>query len=212
MNYKYLYEHCIIGSHSPLIYHKLKKTKNVPYIDKYHPKPPPLKHPDEERGSATSKDALLDNDASNSNSSVTPDMQDARVDCYATDNDVSDKKFSECSHLSCSSTSVESVDRTIMKKSIDNPEDRFQCNDPQFSNCRIVRKKNIKRNKRRKSLDKRKSSVDDKFSSLVELDLDWLFEDDNHCLQHKKGKKSEFEKVLCYWLVSDVFLICEHLN
>lgn len=162
----------------------------MPYSDKYNPKPPPLKQPDEERSSATSKDALLDNDASNSNSSVTPDMQDARVDCYATDNDVSDKKSSECSHLSCSSTSVESVERTITKKSKDISEDRFECNDPQFSICRIVRKKNIKRNKRRKSLDKRKSSVDEKFSSLVELDLDWLFEDENHCLQHRKGMSS----------------------
>lgn len=160
----------------------------MPYSDKYHPKSPPRKHRDEEQSSATSKDALLDNDASNSNSSVTPDMQDARVDCYATDNDVSDKKSSECSHLSCSSTSVESVERSILKTYKENSEGRFECNAPQISNCRIVRKKIIKRNKRRKSLDKRKPTVDEKFSSLVELDLDWLFEDENHYLQHRKGK------------------------
>lgn len=160
----------------------------MPYTDKYHPKPPPLQQPDEEQSSATSKDALLDNDASNSNSSVTPDMQDARGDLYATDNDISDKKSSECSHLSCSSTSVESVERSASKKYKENASNRFENNDPQFSNCRIVRKKNIKRNKRRKSLDKRKSSVDEKFSSLVELDLDWLFENENHCIQHRKGK------------------------
>lgn len=160
----------------------------MPYTDKYHPKPPPLQQPDEEQSSATSKDALLDNDASNSNSSVTPDMQDARVDCYATDIDISDKKSSECSHLSCSSTSEESIEKSAGKKYKENANNRFESSDPQFSNCRIVRKKNIKRNKRRKSLDKRKSSVDEKFSSLVELDLDWLFENENHCIQHRKGK------------------------
>lgn len=159
----------------------------MPYTDKYHPKPPPIRHPDEERISATSKDALLDNDVSNSNSSVTPDMQDARVDCYATDNDLSDKKSSECSHLSSSSTSVESVDRSVNKRSQEHSDNKFESNDQQFPNCRIVRKKNIKRNKRKKSLEKRKPSVDEKFSSLMELDLDWLFEDENHCLQHRKG-------------------------
>lgn len=158
----------------------------MPYADKYS-KQTSLKQPDEEQSSATSKDALLENDASNSNSSVTPDMQDARIDCYATDNDISEKKSSECSHFSCSSTSVESVERSVPKKFKGNADNSFESNDSQFSNCRIVRKKNIKRNKRRKSLDKRKPIVDEKFSSLVELDLDWLFEDENHYLQHKKG-------------------------
>lgn len=54
----------------------------MPYSDKYLPKRSPPKLLDEERTSATSKDALLDND--NSNSSATPDMQDARGDCYGT--------------------------------------------------------------------------------------------------------------------------------
>lgn len=161
----------------------------MPYTDKYHPKPPALQQPDEEQSSTTSKEALLDNDASNSNSSVTPDMQDARADCYVTDNDGSDKKSSECSPLSCSSTSVESLDKTFTRRLKEHADSRrYESGDQQFSNCRIVRKKNIKRNKRRKSLDKRKSSIDEKFSSLVELDLDWLFENENHCLQHRKGR------------------------
>ena len=57
---------------------------------------------DPERTSATSKDALLDND--NSNSSATPEMQDARME-FATDNEGSDKKSDD----SCcgSNTSME---------------------------------------------------------------------------------------------------------
>lgn len=165
---------------------------------------PPPKLLDGERASATSKDALLDND--NSNSSATPDMQDARADCYATDNDVSDKKLSECSNLSCSNTSVECeaneklADR-LRRGAKGRPEEfgpdgTYRARDGEVydggteaGNGAIRRKRNVKRNKRRKYGDKGKEAEvsGGNFSSLVELDLDWLFRDDNHRLQHRKG-------------------------
>lgn len=202
------------GSHSPLIYIKLKKLKNVPYDEKYQAKMPP-KLVDEERTSATSKDALLDND--NSNSSATPDMQDARVDCYGTDNDISDKKLSECSNLSCSNTSVECEERTSERRIRSNVklkrsdkcgktklgtddyrmEGTYRMCDSEVydggtdaNNGGIMRKRNIKKNKRRKYNDKNKDPKGSgNFSSLVELDLDWLFDDENHRLQHRKGRQ-----------------------
>lgn len=65
-----------------------------------------LKSDDIERTSATSKDALIDNN-DNSNSSITPEMQDARMELYATDND-SDKKLSDSNVSGESSDSVDS--------------------------------------------------------------------------------------------------------
>ncbi|CAH1958080.1 unnamed protein product [Acanthoscelides obtectus] len=188
------------GSHSPLLYIKLKKLKNVPYNEKHQSKPSP-KLADEERTSATSKDALLDND--NSNSSITADMQDAHGDCYNTDNDVSDKKLSECSNLSCSNTSVECEERAIEKRTKTRPKhsekltrikhsdepdyklcESVQPEKPESNECTIVRKRNIRRNRRRRG-NARKAGDGGNFSSLAELDLDWLFEE-NHGLQHRK--------------------------
>lgn len=63
-----------------------------------------LKSDDVERTSATSKDALIDNNE-NSNSSATPEMQDARMELYGTDND-SDKKLSDSNVSGGSSDSV----------------------------------------------------------------------------------------------------------
>lgn len=74
------------GSNSPLFYITVK-TKHVPY-EKSHAK----LQDKEER--TTSKDALLDND--NSNSSATPEMHEARTGCYGTDNEFCDKKSSKC--------------------------------------------------------------------------------------------------------------------
>ncbi|KAJ8972889.1 hypothetical protein NQ317_008510 [Molorchus minor] len=196
------------GSQSPLLYIKLKKPKNVPYSGKYQAKMPP-KLMDEERASATSKDALLDNE--NSNSSVTLDMQDTKADCYGTDND-SDKKLSECSNLSCSNTSVECDERTserqgkngvkakqgdISRSKIGNSDFKVDseykiCDNEKYDNrCDIndngiMRKRNIKRNKKKKGIDKSKTVECGNFSSLVELDLDWLFDDENNRLQHRK--------------------------
>lgn len=58
-----------------------------------------------DRTSANSKEALLENE--NSNSSETPEMQDAQLDCYATDNEYSDEKHSECSL--CADTNNEEI-------------------------------------------------------------------------------------------------------
>lgn len=65
-----------------------------------------------ERTSANSKEALLENE--NSNSSATPEMQDAQLDCYATDNEYSDKKYSECSLCTDSNTSLDK-DETVIE-------------------------------------------------------------------------------------------------
>jgi hypothetical protein len=131
------------GSNSPLFYITVKTmTRNVPY-DKSHPKI--QEKCGEERTSATSKDALLDND--NSNSSATPEMHDARTDCYGTDNECSDKKL---------------------------------MNEPN-----VFRKRNAKKRKRKLS-DSVKMVDTDNCTSLVELDLDWLFDDEKQHLQHRK--------------------------
>jgi len=88
------------GSHSPLLYIKMKKLKNVPYSIDKHPKSQKSFEENSERNSATSKDALIDPEQSNS--SITETAQDVQAE-YATDNDISDKKLSECSNLSCTS-------------------------------------------------------------------------------------------------------------
>ncbi|XP_063915633.1 pecanex-like protein 1 isoform X1 [Zophobas morio] len=131
------------GSNSPLFYITVKTmTRNVPY-DKSHPKIE--EKCGEERTSATSKDALLDND--NSNSSATPEMHDARTDCYGTDNECSDKKL---------------------------------MNEPN-----VFRKRNVKKNRKRKLGEAVKMGDAENCTSLVELDLDWLFDDENHRNQHR---------------------------
>lgn len=211
------------GSNSPLIYIKLKKLpKHVPYSNNNSniEKQTQTKLLDDERNSATSKDALLDND--NSNSSATPEMHDARTDCYGTDNEVSDKKLSECSNLSCSNTSVECDERIVEQRkhysrrnsnhsrggkwneaggnaSVDGEKfavvgDYKLCDiEPSVNVSGIVRKRNIKRNKKRKlsTNEVNKSLKSDNCSSLVELDLDWLFDDDSNRLPHRKGEERD---------------------
>lgn len=57
-----------------------------------------------EHSATAAKEVLIDPE--NSNSSITETAQDIQGDAqvdYATDNDLSDKKLSECSNLSCSS-------------------------------------------------------------------------------------------------------------
>ncbi|XP_064214797.1 pecanex-like protein 1 isoform X2 [Tribolium castaneum] len=194
------------GSNSPLFYITVKTmTKNVPY-EKTHPKIE--EKCSEERTSATSKDALLDND--NSNSSATPEMHDARTDCYGTDNECSDKKLSECSNLSCSNTSVECDERSpkipncpfsvrklchvlgddfrVFRDQVRDNNVRvvYAKNDVLVNEPHIFRKRNVKRNRRRKSGEGAKTVEKDNCTSLVELDLDWLFDDENQHNQHKK--------------------------
>lgn len=160
---------------------------------------------DVDRTSATSKDALLDNE--NSNSSATPEMHDARTDCFATDNECSDKKLSECSNISGSNSSVDceemkagSIRRssTVRLKPIDkngeeNTEGGFveAKNDILVHDYRLVgtvrKRGGSKKGRKRKNNDSSKLK-DVNFSSLVELDLDWLFDDENEHLKYHKGK------------------------
>lgn len=165
-----------------------------------------------DRSSATSKDALLDNE--NSNSSATPEMQDARTDCFATDNESSDKKLSsECSNLSYSNSSIDLCENTeqisgqIRRSSTvklrqnvadDNcmdikylPEDNYAdtkndilVTDSATNTTSKLKRKMAKRNKRRR---KKEADVGN-CSSLIELDLDWLFDDENEHLKYSKGK------------------------
>lgn len=169
-----------------------------------------------DRSSATSKDALLDND--NSNSSATPEMQDARTDCFATDNECSDKKLSECSNLSYSNSSIEydNVDHSQLRRSstikLKQPDsntsgcvevkhlDDIQCDDNYVetknevlvAECSAgpstgaIKRKLCKKNRRRKVNKKEKDVAN--CSSLIELDLDWLFDDENEHLKYTKGE------------------------
>lgn len=204
------YEENNQGSRSPLLFRldDLSVMKmSVPYTEKEFvklrerfPSKDKCYKNDEERTSATSKDALLDND--NSNSSATPEMQDARTDCCATDNE---KKYCNCSNLSCSNTSVECdeiIEKPKLKRNSGRVIDkrgggsgdmqlRQDCDEiivlPQHSEMKGCIKRSGRRNRKRKSSGSMKS-VDGNCSSLVELDLDWLFDDENERLKHGKGE------------------------
>lgn len=165
---------------------------------------------DVDRTSATSKDALLDND--NSNSSATPEMQDARTDCFATDNECSDKKLSECSNLSYSNSSMEceNAEKSNMRRSSTiklRPCDKECAEIAKFfddlnENVHVeakneaaiaenketgaVRKKTNRKNRKKKNKSKETGNC----SSLLELDLDWLFDDENDHLKYSKGSFS----------------------
>lgn len=217
------YEENHQGSGSPLLltlkHFNVKKVLTIPHKDVYNPKMCCevyyCKNDDHERTSATSKDALLDND--NSNSSATPEMQDARTD-FATDNDVSDKKSSECSNLSCSNTSVECDEVPLQRVSNmrsftvklkpSNEDDDNSCLDDnkfldedgvdaeyadvineclmvEFKETGTVRKRAAAKGKKKKPV---RTKGMNNCSSFLELDLDWLFDDENEHLRHCKGK------------------------
>lgn len=136
-------------------------------------------------------------------------MQDVRTDCYIIDNDNSVKKLCECSNLSCSNTSVECEDilekRTNLRRGLamkikpnrrrrEHLEMHLNVYDDDGSNeasggveKESVTKGSGRRNRKRKLSDSLKSVEAANCSSLVELDLDWLFDDENERLQHCKG-------------------------
>lgn len=192
------YEENNQGSRSPLLFrldHMNLMKMPVPYTEKEFVKMRKSYKNDEERTSATSKDALLDND--NSNSSVTPEMHDARTDCCITDNENGGKKFCDCSNLSCSNTSVECEDvpktkrNTVTRRCGDGDlQTRQECDEiivlPQQVEVKGCVKRADRRNRKRRCSGSLKS-VDGNCSSLVELDLDWLFDDENERLKHNKG-------------------------
>ncbi|XP_057670879.1 pecanex-like protein 1 isoform X2 [Diorhabda carinulata] len=148
------------GSHSPLMYIKQKKLKSVPYEDKYQQ---PIKILSattilNTKECNNSKDKLIENN-DNSNSSTTPDMQDARTDFYNTDNEISDKNLSfSNSSMECEDNRAGSICPGTEEK-IDKPVRRK----PQKI-CRIVkpgeddppvvvRKKKIAKTRRRAMSD-----------------------------------------------------------
>uniref|UniRef100_A0A1Y1JUR7 Pecanex-like protein n=2 Tax=Photinus pyralis TaxID=7054 RepID=A0A1Y1JUR7_PHOPY len=179
------------------------------------------KSDDIDRTSATSKDALLDNN-DNSNSSATPEMQDARTDCYATDNECSDKKLSD-SNTSESSTSVECEESVLEKgdmsrsstvklkssdKEIDNPyldckkflddidlteskylETKNEVLVTNFDEITNSVKRRNRRNRKRKCSSCGKPEDGGTRSSLVELDLDLLFDDENDHISRRSMER-----------------------
>lgn len=158
------YEENNQGSRSPLLF-RLDLMKAVRF--------PPNGSCQDERTSATSKDALLENDNS------------SRPNCCGNDEN-SEKKCCNCSTLSCSSASVECEERPPRSKhegSVAVPRNS------DLKGCR-GRRNAARRNRKRKSSGSMKS-VDGNCSSLVELDLDWLFDDENERLKHSKGKDVE---------------------
>ncbi|CAG9819558.1 unnamed protein product [Phaedon cochleariae] len=180
------------GSHSPLLYSKPSKRTAVPYPPGGpDPKGRPLDRsaPPTDQPLATSKDHLLDDADENSNSSATPDMQDARGDIYSTDDDVSERNLSLRS-----STSVEASEdkREGEGEGSKRREVRGEEEEDTSGECgaMLLRKRNIKKNRRKGKVDKSKKETECRrqgnFSSLVELDLDWLFEDEGHRLKHRK--------------------------
>lgn len=200
------YEENNQGSRSPLLFrldHMNLMKMPVPYAEKEFVKMrKSYKNNDEERTSATSKDALLDHD--HSYSSVTPEMQDTRTDCCATDNENGgSKNFCNCSNLSCSNTSVECEQEVLEKQktkrrsSVLRQTRQQECDEiivvphQQHSeglvNKGCVMKRSDRRNRKRKSSGSVKSVDGNNCSSLVELDLDWLFDDENERLKHSKG-------------------------
>ncbi|XP_074039325.1 pecanex isoform X2 [Leptinotarsa decemlineata] len=202
------------GNHSPLIYMKLNKMKSVPYptsatnvkyqhhlpktpIEKQLMMPYPLHISQDDQERTNSKDHLIDHEefnslskffpfSNNSNSSATPDMHDARAEFYITDNDVSDR------NLSCSNTSMECEEKSTEKRLSDKKRQmRKHGEEVEERGPMIIRKKQVKKNRRRGKGERSKVIGEEcrrqgNFSSLMELDLDWLFEDEGHHLQHRK--------------------------
>lgn len=192
------------GSRSPLLFHlELENgeiirlpSKEVLRIDETWQPRKRYKRNDE-RTSATSKDALLDND--NSNSSATPEMQDARSDFFES----GDAKLCQCANSSYSNTSVECediLDRVEVRRSKDKRSGRLAAGSDLVEGeaCSVV-KRTGKKNRKRKSSGSVKSMEAGNCSSLVELDLDWLFDDENERPQNRRGKHPNF--LLAKWMV-----------
>lgn len=198
------YEENQPGSGSPLLFRldqmNLAKVPTTSYSEgRKRTKDKSYKN-DEERTSATSKDALLDNE--NSNSSVTPEL---RTDCCE------NNKICNCSNLSLSNTSVD-CEETMLEKSKSKQRnaavkdvggrgggggdgERVQeeydgvivvSEYNPFKNC--AKRGGDRTNRKRKSSGSMKSVDGGNCSSLVGLDLDWLFDDENERLKHSKGE------------------------
>lgn len=140
-----------------------------------------------ERTSANSKEALLENE--NSNSSATPEMQDAQLDCYATDNEFSDKKYSECSLCTDSNTSLDK-DETIVEKCDLSRSSTVKLKPLTLDKNVVLLKDSDKDNKSSSEIVKRRTGVSRRQKSSAAsakaleepgncsslMGLDWLFE------------------------------------
>ncbi|KAH1026647.1 pecanex-like protein 1 isoform X2 [Dendroctonus ponderosae] len=226
------------GSHSPLIYEKFGTQKKVPYAI--------AAKTTVEHEAASAKNIWTDLEHSNSSVTEESPAQDAQTSAEcATDNDLSDKKLSECSNLSCCSDDfqesmkqkmaeltlsdfgeeegavggeIEALPKkTGMTKRESTVHDCGLDRDPSASNLQcqhtparsIVRKKNVKKYKRRKSDTTAPRSGNS--SSLAHLDLDWLFEEDaasgSNRLSHRKEplkKDNEWSSTTTVSLEQDV--------
>lgn len=227
------------GSNSPLIYEKFGAQKKVPYAIAVKAAV--------EHEAASAKNIWRTLAHSNSSVSEESPAQDAQTSAEcATDNDLSEKKLSECSNLSCCSDDFqESMKQKMAELALSDFGDEegavcleiktlppttclakretiphgegfsllfstpiilscfpftsdcclhkdanardFQCQHTPAQS--IVRKKNVKKYKRRKSDTPTPRSGNS--SSLAHLDLDWLFEEDSasgsNRLTHRKG-------------------------
>lgn len=131
-----------------------------------------------------SEDRLIE-DNDNSNSSSTFDMQDIRTD-FSNRDDTSDKNLS----FSNSSTEgVEKIEPCIKIEEEGSLSKRMYLREKEPG--MVARKKRIAYSRRRARRGKPKSHLqyrhEGNFSSLLELDLDWLFEDNCHRLQNREG-------------------------
>lgn len=155
-----------------------------------------------ERTSANSKEALIENE--NSNSSATPEMQDAQLDCYATDNEYSDKKYSECSLCTDSNTSLDREESVVEKGDLSRSSTvKLK---PLILDKNVVLLKDSDRDnktpcesvKRRTGVSRRQKNTSNGAKTLEEpgncsslMGLDWLFERSEPDNQ-QKGKKVYF--------------------
>lgn len=148
------YEENNRGSRSPL----LLRIDHMNCMKLVHPVP--IYH-------SENKDVSMDTN-DNSNSSATPEMHDARTECYDSDK-----------NISCSNTSVECDESPKIQELEDDGEVKVYTG--------AIKRRNCKRNRKRKSEEPFKIKES---GSLIELDLDWLFDDENDHLRHCKETRT----------------------
>lgn len=207
------YEENNTGSRSPLLYRLdnvdcVKMIHSVPSAEKdlrkmcrfkendyktnssgYHAVTQKQSDSDEngERTSANSKEALL-NENENSNSSETPEMQDAVLDCYATDNEYSDKKYSECSNCTDSNTSLDRDETVVEKSDLNRPVKLknmvlLKDSDKEGKSGEGVKRRLGMTRRQRKSNSAR--ALEEPENCLSLMGLDWLFERNENDNQQK---------------------------
>ncbi|CAH0560950.1 unnamed protein product [Brassicogethes aeneus] len=171
------YEENNQGSHSPLLFIKLKKlAKTEPYLKLPHAQRNP-RLPDEERSSATSKDALLlDSSPPPGADPERGSLAAAAVSCDA----IHDRGAASADWLNLDNGARERRHQHRHQGA------RWDAagGDGGPAEGGLTRKKIIRRNKRRKPSDPKQG--DGNSSSMVELDLDWLFDDESHHLPLRK--------------------------